>query len=97
MYRSNSGLNDGAGPTTLRLLSSILFNTMSNTGRIAQKNLNRDLLTMLITVYSSKHHLILVWIFFLNYIRSLLKNRMQHLAEAAPVDRTQNCNFKKII
>lgn len=48
---------------------------------------------MLITVYSSKHHLILIWIFFFDYIRSFLKNRMQHLAEAAPVNRTQDCNF----
>lgn len=52
---------------------------------------------MLITVYSSKHHLILIWIFFLNYVRSFLKNRMQHLAEAAPVNRTQNHNFKTLI
>lgn len=52
---------------------------------------------MLITVYSSKHHLILMWVFLLNYIRSFLKNRMQHLAEAAPVDRTQNHNFETVI
>lgn len=56
---------------------------------------------MLITVHSSKHYLILIWVFFLNYIRSLLKNRMQHLAEAAPGEKKKrkitisNINFKK--
>lgn len=62
-------------------------NSGLNNGGIAHKYLNWDLLTMLITVYSSKDHLILIWIFFLNYVRSFLKNRMQHLAETAPVDR----------
>lgn len=42
-------------------------------------------LTVLVTVDTGKHHLIGVGELLPHYVRCLLKNRMKHLTEPAPV------------